>query len=155
VIPLIALLKQEASRTTQRITRKLVAAIVAGVFLAAAMAFAVAAFYLWLAAELGAIAACLIIAGVFLVLASIAVAILARREAPRTIVLQAPQTAAQAVPPTQAGPSTRATQTAPDPLQAASSLLDAVASPKLSTVLQLAAAGLVLGIAAGRRVTRK
>jgi hypothetical protein len=138
VLNIFALLQQQASLTTRRLTRKLAACLIAGIFCAVAAAFGVAAFYIWLSAELGPIAACLILAGIFLMLAAIAMAVLLRREVSRPVVI-----------PVQASPA--------DPIQAATSILSALSGPKLSmsTILQLAAAGLLVGLAAGRRVTRK
>lgn len=142
MLSIIALLKQEAVRTTQRLTRKLIAGIIAAVFCAVAAGFALAAGYMWLASVLDPIAACLIIAGVFLMLAAIALAFLLRKDRPRPIAMPA-------APLPAAAPA--------DPVQAASNLLSALTSSKLSTstILQLAAAGLLVGLAAGRRVTRK
>lgn len=142
MLSIIALLKQEASRATRRLTRKLIAGIIASVFCAVAAGFAIAAGYMGLASVLDPIAACLIIAGIFLILAAISLAVLLRKDTPRPVAVPVASMPA-------AAPA--------DPIQAASSLLSALASPKLSksTILQLAAAGLLVGLAAGRRVTRK
>jgi hypothetical protein len=66
-----AVVKAEAQRAARRLGRRVAVAALTGLLLATAVGFAIAAFSVWLAGEVGTIAALSIIAGGLVVLAGV------------------------------------------------------------------------------------
>lgn len=140
---LATMLRHEAERAGRRFVRKFSALIFGGMLCVIAFGFLLAAGFLWLLTKVDAITACLIFAVILLFIAAVVFAVLMRRDQRTPTV----RMAAPPPPPPAAAPSV-------DPARL---LLGVLPASRLSasTVLQLAASALLIGIAAGRRAARK